>query len=168
MRLGGRLFQQFIVDSFSSIEQARLYWVKKHQEELRSDLYSNIRDQFHKGDMDTSNIGQSYILPSSFTGSRRYMQQNFQDALAVCRVIGHPDLFLTMTCNNEWPEIQHMMALLPSCKIENCPDITARVFKLKVEQLCTDIQKNEIFGKCTARKYLIELLISNCLLYVLQ
>ena len=80
------------------------------------------------------------------------MQQNFQDALAVCRVIGHPDLFLTMTCNTEWDEMQKMMDLLPGCRIENCPDIIARVFKLKVDQLCNDIQKNEIFGKCIARK----------------
>ncbi|XP_074358101.1 uncharacterized protein LOC141697564 [Apium graveolens] len=36
--------------------------------------------------------------------SRRYMQQNFQDALAVCRHIGHPDIFLTMTTNPLWDE----------------------------------------------------------------
>ncbi|XP_017221355.2 uncharacterized protein LOC108198086 [Daucus carota subsp. sativus] len=115
LRLGGRLFQQYIVDSFSSIEQARLYWVRKHQKELRRDLYNNIRDQVRIGDGDSSNIGRSYILPSSFTGSKRYMQQNFQDALAVCRVIGHTDLFLTMTCNTEWDEMQKMMDLLPGC-----------------------------------------------------
>ncbi|XP_074342043.1 uncharacterized protein LOC141679438 [Apium graveolens] len=42
----------------------------------------------------------------------RYMSQHFKDALALCRAIGHPSLFLTMTCNTKWPEITEMMKSL--------------------------------------------------------
>ncbi|XP_074346739.1 uncharacterized protein LOC141685544 [Apium graveolens] len=93
-RLGGRLFQQYIVDAFSVIEQSRLWWFRTHQTTLRNDLYSNMQKMLRNGEDNTSNVGKRFILPASFLGSKRYMQQNFQDALAVCRYIGHPDILL--------------------------------------------------------------------------
>jgi hypothetical protein len=47
-----------------------------------------------------------FILPSSFSGNPRTMQQNYQDAMSIVRKNGKPDLFITMTCNPEWPEIK--------------------------------------------------------------
>ncbi|KAL8112523.1 hypothetical protein AgCh_020006 [Apium graveolens] len=77
------------------------------------------------------------------------MQKNFQDALAVCRVIGHPDIFLTMTCNPLWDEIQQMMEFIPGCNPRYSPDIIARVFHLKLEQLLLDdVKKKNYFGTC--------------------
>nr|XP_017246302.1 PREDICTED: uncharacterized protein LOC108217905 [Daucus carota subsp. sativus] len=147
-RLGGRLFQQYVVDAFSSIEQTRLWWFRKNQTILRNELYSHICDSVRKGDLASSNVGKGVILPSGFVGSKRYMQQNFQDALAVCRHVGHPDIFLTMTTNPLWDEIQKMMQFLPGCKSENSPDIISRVFRLKLDQLTTDIKKKAYFGVC--------------------
>ena len=49
--------------------------------------------------------GVPVILPSSFLGSPRAMQQNYQDGMAIVRKYGRPDLFITMTCNQSWPEI---------------------------------------------------------------
>ena len=40
LRLGGRLFQQFLVDAWACIEQARLLWVRLNQAAIRSELYS--------------------------------------------------------------------------------------------------------------------------------
>ncbi|XP_074323560.1 uncharacterized protein LOC141660472 [Apium graveolens] len=137
-RLGGRLFQQYIVDAFSAIEQTRLWCFRINQTILRNELYSHICDYVRKGDASTSNVGKCVILPARFVGSKRYMQQNFQDALAVCRHVGHPDIFLTMTCNPLWDEIQKMMEFVPGCKTENYPDIISRVFRLKLEQLTND------------------------------
>lgn len=147
-RLGGRLFQQYVVDAFSTIEQARLWWFRRHQTTLRNELYSQICDSLRRGEVDSANVGKSIILPSGFVGSRRYMQQNFQDALAVCRYVGHPDVFLTMTTNPLWDEILKMMNLTHGCLPQNSPDIIARVFKLKLDQLLHDVRKNSVFGKC--------------------
>lgn len=147
-RLGGRLYQQYIVDAFSSIEQARLWWFRTHQTTLRTDLYTNVKNSMTSGNSDTSNMGKGFILPSGFVGSRRYMQQNFQDALAVCRYIGHPDVFLTMTTNPVWDEIMEMMKLIPHCSPQNSPDVIARVFHLKLQQLVDDIKKKNYFGTC--------------------
>ncbi|XP_074324016.1 uncharacterized protein LOC141660936 [Apium graveolens] len=84
------------------------------------------------------------------------MQQNFQDALAVCRYVGHPDVFLTMTCNPIWDEILRMMEYLPGCSPINCPDIISRVFKLKLDQLRLDVQKRGHFGKCAGVIFVVE------------
>ncbi|XP_074362378.1 uncharacterized protein LOC141702627 [Apium graveolens] len=88
--LGGRLFLQFIVDAWCSVERMRLIWVQRHQSIIRSDLYNNIVDSLRCGDVDATEVGRRVILPSSFTGGYRYMQQNFQDSLAVCKEYGHP------------------------------------------------------------------------------
>ncbi|KAK1381709.1 hypothetical protein POM88_019444 [Heracleum sosnowskyi] len=80
-RLGGRLFQQYMVDAFSAIEQTRLWWFRKNQTILRNELYHHICDSVQQGDSNTSNVGRGVILPAGYVGSKRYMQQNFQDIM---------------------------------------------------------------------------------------
>ncbi|XP_074342032.1 uncharacterized protein LOC141679429 [Apium graveolens] len=144
--LAGRLWQQYVVDQFAAIEQYRLDWVSTHQTTIRADLYNSVRDALSKGDHDPLHVGKAVILPASFTGSQRYMSQYFKDSLAICRAIGHPSLFLTMTCNSKWPEIQEMLKLLPNVDPVDAPDIVSRVFKLKLDQLLDLIKKKNYFG----------------------
>lgn len=173
MRLGGRLFQQYVVDAFSAIEQSRLWWVRNNQTKLRNELYHNLVDLVLKGDVsEPSTVGQGIILPATYVGSARYMQQNFLDSLAICRNIGYPDLFLTMTCNPHWDEIQKMMSIMPLCNVEDCPDIITRVFKLKLDQLYDEIKNKGFFGECLAgifcNYYLISLgYLCICHIYIL-
>ncbi|XP_074328021.1 uncharacterized protein LOC141665932 [Apium graveolens] len=134
-RLGGRLYQQYVVDAFSTIEQAMLWWFR---------------------DCDSTNLGKSFILPAGFVGSRRYMQQNFQDALAVCRYIGHPDIFLLMTTNPLSDEIIQMMKHIPLCSSQNSPDMITRVFRLKLDKIAEDIKKKNYFGVCLGVMYVVE------------
>ncbi|XP_074381036.1 uncharacterized protein LOC141721793 [Apium graveolens] len=155
-RLGGRLFQQYMVDAFSTIEQTRLWWIRTHQTTLRNELYSNIYRSVSRGDVDSSNTGKGIVLPAGYVGSKRYMQQNFHDALAVCRYIGHPDIFLTMTSNSLWDEIQKMMEYVPGSIAPNCPDIISRVFRLKLDQLMLDIKDKKHFGVCIGVMYVVK------------
>ncbi|XP_074347667.1 uncharacterized protein LOC141686539 [Apium graveolens] len=154
--LAGCLWQQYVVDQFAAIEQYRLDWVSTHQTTIRADLYNSVRDALSKGDHDSMHIGKAVILPASFTGSQRYMSQYFKDSLAICRAIGHPSLFLTMTCNSKWPEIQEMLKLLPNVDPVDAPDIVSRVFKLKLDQLLDLIKKKNYFGKCIGVMHVIE------------
>lgn len=140
------------MDAFSSIEQTRLWWFRKNQTILGNELYTNICDSVRIGDTSTSNVGRGVILQAGDVGSRRYMQQNFQDALAVSRHVGHPDVFLTMTTNTLWDEILKMMCHLPNFEVTNCPDIISRVLMLKLDQLKNDIKKKNHFGVCTGSK----------------
>ena len=167
--LGGNLFQQFVVDAWASVEQSNLNWVKNHQKELRSDVYSGLRDAV-LGDADNNlNLaqhGQRVILPSSFVGSERFMTQLFQDAMAIVRAFGKPDIFLTMTANPRWPEIQDQLLwdVPPGPganhqrrrqKASDRPDIVARVFEGKKEAVLKEI-KNGKFGRVVAIFHTIE------------
>ncbi|XP_074356010.1 uncharacterized protein LOC141695682 [Apium graveolens] len=110
----------------------------------------------HKGDHDPMHVGKAVILPASFTGSQRYISQYFKDSLAICRAIGHTSLFLTMSCNSKWPEIQEMLKLLPNVDLVDAPDIVSHVFKLKLDQLLDLIKKKNYFGKCIGVMHVIE------------
>jgi hypothetical protein len=58
------------------------------------------------------------------------MTQKYQDAMTIARMPNHStDLFLTITANTQWPEIQE--ALEPGQRAEDRPDLVCRVFKLK-------------------------------------
>ncbi|SCZ90399.1 BZ3500_MvSof-1268-A1-R1_Chr1-3g01964 [Microbotryum saponariae] len=53
--------------------------------------------------------------------------QHYQDAMACAVKYGKPSLFITVTCNPEWPEIK--AALGPNDQACNRPDLIARVFE---------------------------------------
>ncbi|XP_074359006.1 uncharacterized protein LOC141698233 [Apium graveolens] len=154
--LGGRLWQQYVVDAFTAIEQYRLDWIRGHQTTIRSDMYHNIRDALNKGDSNPENVGKATILPASFTGSKRYMNQYFKDVMAICRTLGHPSLFLTMTTNTKWPEIHRMLKFLLGVDVVDAPDVVARVFKMKVDQLLDQIKNKNCFGRCIGVMHVIE------------
>ena len=54
------------------------------------------------------------------------MKARFQDAMALVQAMGKPNLFITVTCNPDWPEIQNN--LLPGQSAQDRPDLKARVF----------------------------------------
>jgi hypothetical protein len=138
----GRLSMQYWADVYTCIEQNRLNWLRKNQGKLRNELYSGLKDALDRGDTDTEQVGKQIYLPSSHTGSPRYMQQNLQDAMVVCRWIGYPNLFVTFTCNAKWPEIQYMIdESMTKQKPVDRADIIVRVFMIKLKKLLRDIAK---------------------------
>jgi hypothetical protein len=96
-------------------------------------------------------VGKRILLPSSFTGCIRNKMQNFQDAMAICRWAGYPNLFITFTCNAKWPEIQQMLDETGSKqKPSERPDIVDRVFMIKLRELLQDIVQGRRFGETTS------------------
>ena len=106
------------------------------------------------GDFDPKQLGREVILPASHIGSPRDMHARFQDAMATVRRYGKPHLFITMTCNPTWKEIQD--ELLPGQKAEDRPDLSSRVFQLKLQALEEEILENGIFGARVANMRVIE------------
>ena len=100
------LFQQFLVDAHCKIETERLQFLIHEQKALHADCYQDLRDAIVDGD-GNGNPGHKIILPSTFTGGPRYIHERQQDAMTYVRKYGHPDLFITMTCNPNWPEIKN-------------------------------------------------------------
>ncbi|CAJ2652908.1 unnamed protein product [Trifolium pratense] len=153
---GGRLFQQYVVDAYTAIEEQRMRWYRMNQTVLRTDLYKNVCDAVVRGDTIAAATGKRIVLPSSFTGGPRYMVQNYQDAMAICRTFGNPDIFLTFTANPNWPEVKYMLHEIPGQPVEDRPDIKTRVFKMKLDQLMKHIVEGQYFGKSRAIKYLFK------------
>ena len=92
--------------------------------------------------------GRLTVLPPTIYGSPRWYAKEFQVAMALVRVKGKPDFFLTFTCSPNWPEIKG--SIFEGQQTHQTPDIIARVFHMKVEALLTDILKYDILGHVKA------------------
>ncbi|XP_019196182.1 PREDICTED: uncharacterized protein LOC109190186 [Ipomoea nil] len=150
-----RLFQPFLVDAYTMVESGRLIYIRTNQNALRWEAYKGLSDALTRGEVDPSTFGKRIILPSSFTGGARYMVQNYQDAVAICRWIGYPNLFITFTCNPKWLEIQWYV-VKRNLKAEDRPDIVCRIFKMKLDCLIKEFKSRGIFGVVRTVIYTIE------------
>ncbi|GES80818.1 LOW QUALITY PROTEIN: uncharacterized protein LOC114645498 [Rhizophagus clarus] len=142
------------LDQYAKWESNNLRWYRENQKHLRTEIYSGLQDIISEEDINTGNIEKKVILSSSFTGSARYMQQLYQDSMAIVRKFGKPDLFITVTCNPKWPEITN--ELLPNQQASNRPDLVARIFKLKLKLITNNLFKKGVLGKVIAYVYVIE------------
>lgn len=86
---GGKLFQQYVVDSYVKTEAGRLDYFRRKQKELRVELYQGLMDHIQsQAEQRNLTPGKIVVLPSSFQGSPRAMQQNYQDAMAIVAKYG--------------------------------------------------------------------------------
>lgn len=156
---GGKLFHQYVVDAFTSIERMRLEYIKRKQKKMRYDVFQGIVDALSKGDTDANVIGKQLILPACFTAGPRYIMQNYQDAMAICRYFGYPDLFITFTCSAKWPEINEALKSIAGQKAHDRPDIIVRVFKIRLLIFMDDLVKHKHFGHAVAGQFLLCILL---------
>ncbi|XP_019244251.1 PREDICTED: uncharacterized protein LOC109224120 [Nicotiana attenuata] len=157
----GKLFQQFLVDGYTMIESSWLKFIRTHQNHLRVDSCKVLADAILHGDIDPSSQGKRIILPPSFTGGARYMVQNYQDAMAIYKWAGYPNLFIIFTCNPKWPEITRFVesrGLNP----EDRPDILNidRIILVEIpdevgdSNYCNAVKNLMMHGPCgSGRKY---------------
>ncbi|XP_072021704.1 uncharacterized protein [Amphiura filiformis] len=141
-----RLMQQYMCDQFAKVEGQRLQWARSHQTEIRADKYKALLDAVDAHD--EVRAGTKVILPPTIYGSPRWYAESFQDAMAIVRVYGKPDLFITFTCNPSWPEIKN--SLFPGEQPSDRPDLCVRVFHIKLDVLLRDLTKDNILGKVKA------------------
>jgi hypothetical protein len=146
----GRLSDQIDVDAYSTIEGSRLQFIANHQKELRCESVQGIADAIDKGMTSADSVGSRMIVPPSFTGGRRYYVMNYQDAMAICRVYGPPDLFVTFTCNPKWKEISDALHFEPGQQPCDRSELVVRVFHMKVEEFIIDIREGKTFGPVRA------------------
>ncbi|XP_038063179.1 uncharacterized protein LOC119733887 [Patiria miniata] len=126
----------------AKIESHRPRWICNNQKSIKAEKYKVIVDALNS---DAEMLpGRLTILPPSIYGSPWWYAKEFQDAMALVRIKGKPDFFLTFTCNPKWPEITG--SLFESQPAHQRPDIIARVFSMKVEALLTDLLKHDILG----------------------
>ena len=70
------------------------------------------------------------------------MYKHYQDALAICRVYGNPQYFITFTCNVRWPEFVRFTQQNQYQKIQDRPDIISTVFRMKVAEFIKFIRED--------------------------
>ncbi|XP_074318183.1 uncharacterized protein LOC141654977 [Silene latifolia] len=150
----GRSFQQYVVDMYVKIENTRLDYFRNNQETIRAELYQGIIDTVGTGENRAANIGKRVILPPTFLGGPRDMKKRYLNSMALVHRFGKPDLFVTMTCNANWPEIKNHLA--PVKRLEIDQDLVARVFRAKLLALKKQIVDKQIFGEVAAYVYVVE------------
>lgn len=148
------LLNQYLVDMYAKVETERLNYIRNHQTKLRVENYIHVRDAMCRADSEVSDMGQIVVLPSSFTGGPRYMHERTQDAMTYVRKYGRPELFITLTCNPKWNDVQSV--LLYGQKPQDRQDILARVFHIKVKKIMHLTTKGSIFGARRCSMYTIE------------
>ena len=133
----------------------RLNFLRMNQKNLRADLYKNICDALNNDETSKStDIGKPVILPSSFSGGPRHMEQLFQDAMACMRIHGKPDLFITFTTNPKWPEIVNELEDFQSPN--DRPDLISKVFNIKLKALLEDLLVKKVLGAVSAHINVVE------------
>jgi hypothetical protein len=143
-----------VVDQYSKVEGQRLRWVRLNQTTLRADQYKGMVDAMQQDGANNTNFGRMVVLPATFAGSPRHMNQLYQDSMALVRKFGKPDLFITMTCNPNWPEILH--ELRPGEEANDRPDLTSRVFNMKFNALFKNLLQNGVLGTAVTDIHVVE------------
>ena len=119
------------------IEINNLNWIRFNQKNLIKVNPKMIKE----GKTDE---GKVVVLPKSYYRSPKFYEELYQDSMALVRKFGKPDLFITITTNPKWQEI--LDNIYPGQKPHDRPDIVARVFNAKLDQLIDEITKDSIFG----------------------
>lgn len=149
---GGKLLQQYIADLYNIMESDRLEWLRSNQGQLKSEKYENLHERLQRGNAQYS--GKYVVLPSSSVGSSRWYVEQFHDAIARARVLGNPFLFITFTCNPNWPEFKE--SLRKGQSVQDRPDIITRIFHIKFHSLLNDIINGEVFGEVSGYQAVVE------------
>ena len=89
---------------YVKIEGQRLAFIRNNQNKLRSEQYV-LHEHVNNLGNDHVRPGRVVVLPSTYVGSPRVLKENFEDAMAIIKRYGKPDLFITFTCNPKWRKI---------------------------------------------------------------
>jgi Helitron helicase-like domain at N-terminus len=130
---------RYLCDMYSRVEEENLNYIRRSL---------NAQVDEDGDDPDTEDI----VLPTTFLGSRKWASEQTADSLALARTYGPPSLFITMTCNSNWPEIR--LRIQGKQEPFDTPIIIARAFKLRLRRLL-DILRN-LLGSITYITYSIE------------
>ena len=129
----GRVTCEYLCDMYSRVEEERLNFIRRSKDAISQNLIHDATV-----DNDEQDEQANVVLPASFMGSRKWASEQTADSLALARTYGPPSLFITMTCNPEWPEISSRLE--PGQDACDIPVVVARAFKNRLQRLCQIIK----------------------------
>ena len=103
-------------------------------------MYHSIVDAFAVNDAVTcssSHRGRRIVLPASFISGPRHTYKLYQAAMAAVRTFGKPDLYITPTCNPNWPDIKNNLSTNETTN--DRPDLSVRVFHGRLKRLLFEL-----------------------------
>lgn len=82
---GCHLFQTYLVDMFTCIDQEQLNFLCTQQKKLCVTLLNGMEDALlmNNDQVDLNQIGQQIILPPSYLGGPHDMHQHYLDEMAI-------------------------------------------------------------------------------------
>ncbi|KAL6847111.1 hypothetical protein ACP4OV_022964 [Aristida adscensionis] len=113
-----------------------------------------VVDVISAGETRGSEVGKRTVLPRTFPGGDRDMQQRFLNAMALVQKFGKPDYFITMTCNPYWEEIT--TNLEPGQTPQDRPELVARVYRAKLHDMKDLLIKKKYFGQVSGYAHVTE------------
>jgi hypothetical protein len=134
-----QLGQMYFTDMVSRNIDQRLNWVRRNQHVI---MGPNGRQRSHEDDP-IGETGEESFLSQSFHGSRRHLRKLSTNALTIVSEFNKPTLFVTLTCNPLWPEIQKQ--LLPGQCAFNRPDIVCPVFHERLRAFLKNMREGKYF-----------------------
>jgi len=148
--LMARLSQYWLMDLYSRVLDQRMSIVGKIKDRIMMGQARQVSNSLNEHE-EQDRIAAGYIdepkkesyLPSSVHGSPRHMAALAKNALILVSEFGCPHVFITLTCNPKWPEI--VSQLLVDQTAFDRPDVTAVVFKSRLDQLKMNIRKGKYF-----------------------
>lgn len=135
-----KLFQQFLVDMWEIAEAQKLKWNKNNQKTLRAEKYHVVQQALLSNEAGSSG---EINYPASFKDRERWYDKYYQNAMALVRHYDKPTFFITMTLNDNCPEVQQH--LLPGMTPYNRADMLCRIFELKKASHCDDCQRSDFW-----------------------
>jgi hypothetical protein len=146
------LAQYWLLD-FSRIRDHRLSIIRQMSDQIMMGQARQTRNTYSvEDDLDEDERhGAKYIgesrkesyLPDSDHGSQCNLSALAKNALELVSEYGCPHVFLTLTCNQEWPEIQSQ--LINGQTAFDHPNVTVPVFKSRLDKFKTNIRNGKYF-----------------------
>nr|XP_016462367.1 PREDICTED: uncharacterized protein LOC107785554 [Nicotiana tabacum] len=139
---------------YIKLETTRLEYFRKEQSNFIREVYQGIVDSIIAGESRGDKIGQRVLLPASFIGGPRDMRRRYMDAMALVQHFKRHDLFITMTCNPDWVEIQQELG--KGQTPQDRSNLVTRVLRAKLQDLKDQIFKTKKIGIVAAHVFVVE------------
>lgn len=147
----------YLVDMVIRAIDFKLNWQQRNQNTIfggapRNPVRSLHADHPDNEEDDVEGSGKTF-LSGSFHGSVRHLRRKAREALCVVSEKGNPTLFITLTCNPKWKDIDDQ--LLEGQTAFDRPDIVCQVFHARLQSFLTNLRRGKYFGTNHKIEYLM-------------
>ncbi len=148
--IGGKVFSQFVLSCFARMEKMRLNYISSLNKRQAMRIFSvpSVESTYFnpiENDPDDPQHVNDFLY-DSFINSGRYRSRCFRDSVTILRKKKANSYFFITITSNPKDEL-YSDFLETNQSIYDRPDIAARVFKIRINQLKHLLKNKEVLGK---------------------